>query len=323
MSDTSLASTVEIQIQKLNEEVIISNIQLVIDEIIIVIDASGKTFNRLLFENQQAKIARYFQIVFYSFYKLIIDKSMEVENVDKLLALLDRAGDKTINLAAGGGNWSAKEKQTQSDALSGVIMHCFSQRNDNDPARNRWITRFENILMQSSTEQTLYDFKVGLHPLHENGEDIDMETFSKIIKTLTSMANTFPGSTGYCILGVADTSSTADRHKEIYGKNYISYSSFKVTGINDEAEKYHGDTDKYFTKIVQFIKCQPISDRDRDNLSRNITTIRYFDKDIIILKIESDSKPSIYDGKYYVRHGSNIDEVQPENFAELFGRFQN
>ena len=50
-----------------NEEVVISNIQDVFDEIIKVVEASGKTFNRLLFDNQQAKIARYLQIVFYAF----------------------------------------------------------------------------------------------------------------------------------------------------------------------------------------------------------------------------------------------------------------
>ena len=40
------------------------------------------------------------------------------------------------------------------------------------------------------------------------------------------------------------------------------------------------------------------------------------------MKIESDSKPSVYGGKYFVRHGSNVDEVAPENFSELFARFK-
>lgn len=321
-SDSSLASSIELQIQKINGEILISNIQFVFDELIKVIHSSGKTFNGLLFANQQARIARYFQIVFYAFYHLMITENMQVSDLSGLIKMLDKAGDKVISLAQGGGNWSAKEKQTQTDALSGVINKCFVKRGENDPARNQWITKFENILIQSSTEQTLYDFKVGLHPLsHEDGE-LDLNTFSKIIKTLTSMANTLPGANGYCILGVADTIETANRHKEIYGKDYITYSSFKITGVNDEAEKYSGDIDKYFTKIVQLIKNQPISDRDKDNLSRNITSVKYFDRDCIILKIEADTIPSIYDGKYYVRHGSNIDEVKPENFGDLFARFQ-
>ena len=121
---------------------------------------------------------------------------------------------------------------------------------------------------------------------------------------------------------MADSKPTAERHKAIYGENYISYSSFHITGIEAEAVKFCVDIDKYFTKIVQLIKNEPISDRDKDNISRNITMIKYFDKNVVVMKIESDSKPSVYDGKYFVRHGSNVDEVSPENFSELFLRFQ-
>lgn len=252
---------------------------------------------------------------------MVVERKVII-NKDQLIELLSGAGDRTISLAAGGGNWSAKEKQTQSDALYGVINKCFEVSTIPDPARNQWVTRFENILMQSSTEQALYDFKVGLHALSESGDKLDKETFSKIIKTLTSMANTFPNSVGYCLLGVADNKPTADRHKEIYGEDYISYSSFYITGIGPEAHKFHGSIDKYFTKIVQLIKNEPITDRDKDNISRNITTVKYFDKDIIIMKIESDSKPSVYNSKYFVRHGSNIEEILPQNFGDLFARFK-
>lgn len=319
--DSSISSSIEIQIQKVNKEIVISNIQMIFDEIIKTVESSGKTFNSLLFENQQAKISRYFQIVFYAFYKLIVEENMEIIDWEKLTNRLDKAGDKTITLAAGGGNWSAKEKQTQSDALYGVIRDCFEKSKNKDPSKNQWVTRFENILMQSSTEQTLYDFKVGLHSLGDNGRKLNEETFSKVIKTLTSMANTFPESIGYCLLGVADNKETADRYKDLYASDFISYSSFYITGVESEANKYHEGIDKYFTKIVQLIKSQPISDRDKDYISRNISTVKYFEKDVIVLKVESDDKPSVYDGKYFVRHGSNVSEIQPENFGELFSRF--
>ncbi|WP_170181380.1 DUF262 domain-containing protein [Chlorobaculum thiosulfatiphilum] len=137
----SLASNLEIQIQKINEEIIISNVQFVFDTLIEVINSSGKNFNSLLFDNQQAKIGRYFQIVFLSFYQLLIDEGLKISDNKGLLSLLDKAGDKIITLAAGGGNWSAKEKQTQSDALCGVIRGKFIKSEVNDPARNQWITK--------------------------------------------------------------------------------------------------------------------------------------------------------------------------------------
>jgi hypothetical protein len=317
---SSIYSTVEIQIQKLNEERIIDNVQYTFDKLIEVITFSGKTFNSLLFDNQQPKIARYFQIVFLAFYQLLIDESLEIHDKKGLINLLDKAGDKTIRLAAGGGNWSAKEKQTQTDALCGVIRGKFAKTNANDPGRGQWITRFENILMQSSTEQTLYDFKVGLHAL-AGDEKFNQDLFSKIIKTLTAMANTLKNSTGYCLIGVADNKATSEKFTEKYGTSAISYSNFYVTGINGEANKYHGDVDKYFTKLTQLVRNEPINARDKDNILRNISIVNYFDKTVIILKIDSGDQPSVYGGKYYVRHGSNIEEVPPESFNLLFKRF--
>ncbi len=318
---TSLSQTLEFQIQKINEEKIIYSIQLVFDQLLDLINSSGKTFNSLLFANQQAKIARYFQIVFLSFYQMLIEEDLEIGNRKALLSLLDKAGDKIITLAAGGGNWSAKEKQTQIDALCGVLRGSFIKSTSNDPARGQWITRFENILMQSSTEQTLYDFKVGLHSL--SGDDkFNQELFSKIVKTMTAMANTFKNSVGYCLIGVSDNKRTSDKYEEVYGSSAISYSNFFVTGVNKEAEKFHGDIDKYFTKITQLISNEPVSQRDKDNILRNISIVDYFNKTVIILKIESGTEPSVYGSKYFVRHGSNIDEVLPENFNALFKRFQ-
>jgi hypothetical protein len=318
--ESSLENQLEIQIQKINEEVIADNVQFVFDTIIDIVNISNKNFNSLLFKNQQNRIPRYFQIVFLAFYELLIVEQLEIKDKDNLVKHLDKAGDRIIKLAAGGGNWSAKEKTTQIKALSGVLKDCFGKRIENDPARNQWITRFENLLMQSSTEQTLYDFKIGFHSL-QDGDNFNKELFSKVIKTLTAMANTLKNAVGYCIIGVADNKTTADKYKDTYQSDYVSYSNFFITGVDSEANKYHENTDKYFTKLSQLIKNEPISDRDKDNILRNLSIIKYFDKTVVIFKIESDSKPSIYDGKYYVRHGSNNDEVKPENFNELFKRF--
>ena len=298
-SESKLAGQVEIQIRKVNEEVIINNIQYVFDELIKIIEDSDRNFNSLLFNFKHQKIARYFQVVFLAFYKLLIDEQMEVVNRKGIVSHLDKAGDTTMKLPAGGSIWTAKDKKTKINSLYGVLMDCFEKSTQHDPSRNTWITRFENLLMQSSAEQTLYDFKIGLHALSENESNLNEETFSKVIKTLTAMANTLPNATGYCIIGVADKKSDADRFKQIYNSNYISYSSFFITGINSEAKTYYGDVDKYFTKITQLIKSQPLNDRDIDYLSRNITSIKYFDKEIVILKLESGNKPSLYGSKYY------------------------
>lgn len=321
LNETSLASQVDLQIQKINEEQVTTNIQYVFDKIITILTASSKTFGSLLFAKVPERAPRYFQIFYLAIYEMLIEEDMEVADMTTLVSLLDGAGDKLINLSQGGGNWSAKEKQNAVDSLAGVIRKCFAKDNSNDPGRNHWITRLENILMQSSTEQTLYDFKVGLHSLDKNNSNFDQKLFSKIIKTLTAMANTLPNSVGYCVLGIADKESSAAQFAKFYSSRPIKYANFHICGIDSEAEKNSKDVDTYFTKLTQLVKNEPISDRDKDYISRNISSVKYFDKTVVILKIESDSKPSIYGNQYFVRHGSNLDEVKPDSFAELFSRF--
>jgi len=73
--------------------------------------------------------------------------------------------------------------------------------------------------------------------------------------------------------------------------------------------------------LTQLISNEPISQRDKDNILRNIAIVDYFNKTVVILKIESGDEPSVYGEKYFVRHGSNIEEVAPANFGQLFKRF--
>lgn len=320
-TETSLASQVDLQIQKINEEQVTINIQYVFDKIIAILSASGKSFGSLLFAKVPERAPRYFQIFYLAIYDLLIDEDMEVSDMKTLISLLDGAGDKLINLSQGGGTWSAKEKQNAVDSFTGVLRKCFSKDNSNDPGKNHWITRLENILMQSSTEQTLYDFKVGLHSLDKNNGNFDQKLFSKIVKTLTAMANTLPNSVGYCVLGVADKDASAAQFEKFYLSKPIKYSNFYICGVDDEAIKHNKDVDGYFTKLTQLVKNEPISDRDKDYISRNISSVKYFDKTVVILKIESDSKPSIYGNQYFVRHGSNLEEVKPDSFSDLFSRF--
>jgi thioredoxin reductase len=95
-----------------------------------------------------------------------------------------------------------------------------------------------------------------------------------------------------------------------------------VTGVESEANMHHGDMDTYFSMIVNLIKSEPISERDRDFILRNIKNINYFDKSVIILTLQAGEEPSIYGNDYHVRHGSSVQKVEPTAFSELFRRFQ-
>lgn len=319
----TLASEVNIQIQKINEENLIENIQSVFDTLIEIISISGKTFNSLIFKEPQQKITRYFQIIFLTLYQIMIEENKMIKDKNKLAAALEQVGDKIIKLSAGGGNWSAKEKESQIEALSGYLKKHFKKNDIKDPTSKTWITRLENLITKSRTEQTLYDFKVGLHPLDGPETKDYKKCISKIVKTLTAMANTTPKCTGYCIVGIADNIQTAEKWSSVFNKKYIHVenSPFYITGVIEEANKHQNNFDTYFMNITKAISQEPISAEDRAYICENIQSISYYDKELIVLSLTSGSAPSIYNEEYFTRNGSSLVKVNNSDFIHLFKKF--
>ncbi|WP_139231766.1 RNA-binding domain-containing protein [Azotobacter beijerinckii] len=272
-----------------------------------------------MFSSPPARFPRFFQLYFIALYEMLFVDGKEVDSYAKLLKLIKHSGE-TIKLSEGGGNWSAAEKERGIAQISGILRKSFKKNGQIDPSKRHWISRFENILMNSTTEQTLYDFKMGFYDLKEDAK-FNSDLFNKAIKTLTAMANTHRGAVGYVIVGVCDKKASADAHKNHYDTGWIRFGSYFVNGIDKEAENHEKDTDTYFTKLTNLLKGQPISDRDKDFIGRNIFTIKYHNKTVLIISLSSGDEPSMYDGKYYTRFGSNLDEVKTQNMLEFIKRF--
>ncbi|MEI6442232.1 MAG: hypothetical protein WCO29_03680 [Nostocales cyanobacterium ELA583] len=83
----------------------------------------------------------------------MVEENSEVIDENLLISHLNKAGDKTIKLAAGGGNWSAKEKQTQSDAFCGVIQQIVIKPGTRTPPPT------PSSLAGRGLRCTLYDWK--------------------------------------------------------------------------------------------------------------------------------------------------------------------
>ncbi|SMG41644.1 GmrSD restriction endonuclease domain-containing protein [Paenibacillus aquistagni] len=290
------------------------------DELRKILNHSGQTFNRLLFEDAGPRLPRYFQILFLALYELLILESLVIANYRGLIELLNNMGSRNMNLGGGGGRWSAKERQSNIAAVAGIIRSVFVKKERRDPAIDSWITQFENILTQSFTEQSLYDFKQGFHRLGGDFE-FDEALFKKVILTLTAMANVGPNTVGYVIIGIADDHDATDRIETVYGTSAIKFNKFEITGVQGEASKYRNGLDGYFQYIIQKLSSMPISEADKNQISRNIKLISYYDKSVLIFQIESRNEPSLFDGKYHIRKGPNNEAIPPEEYPDLFRRF--
>lgn len=311
----------ENKIQKDSPEKIISQFIYVYDELRLILSKTTKQFNKLMFRDAGSSVPRYFQAVFLALFELLIQQNKKVKDYNILLEKLDNIGTH-INVGTGaGGVWTASGRTNSVNAVLGIIESAFAAREDSDPALSSWTTEFENILMQSHTEQSMYDFKQGYLRL-ELPAKFDEKAFSKYIKTATAIANIGPKTKGYLIIGVADKTSDSNRIKELHSAECVTYNGFDVFGIEHEANALSKSLDDYFSFIVAKIKVQPISEEFISNLTRNMRLVNYFGKSVFVFTIQSLSDPVIYDDKYYERNGHETVEIPVRELGNLFKRYQ-
>lgn len=290
----------------------------VFDVVKSILRKSNKKFNQLIFKDSNLdRIPRYFQIIYLALYELIINKNMKVKSLDNLVKSLDGIS-KNISLSQGGGSWSAEVRENNVNSIVGIIEKNFAT-NTEDPAMVKWSMELENILNQSTTEQSSFDFKLGFCKL-ESKQFID-KTLDKSIKTLTAMINRGKNSVGYLIVGVADKKDDAEAVKRLTGEAYIKVGHFFITGVNHDITMMETDDDRYFQKIIQKIEKQPIEEKYKSQITNNIKFLDYGGKMVIIMKLEEKGEPILYADKYFERSGANISEVKMQNASNLFKKF--
>ncbi|AWM32145.1 GmrSD restriction endonuclease domain-containing protein [Hymenobacter nivis] len=290
-----------------------------------VMEVANESFNSLVNKHTESRFSpKHFQTIFMALYELIaIDKKMVVSY--ELLVKKFREAGKIMRIASG--SYSGKNKNTNIAAVKGVFIESFRSResHEENPAEDNWTTRLENILVQSYTEQSLYDFKLGLHNLDEQGL-FNQESLEKIVKTLTAMANVGKKATGYIIIGVADNEKDASFCLQYYQEQGvrtqpIKFGNFCVTGVNGEVDKhYKSDHDKYMSLISSKVKNMPVESGFLHNNIR-IWSIKYFGKAIVIFRVNSADHPVTFDEGFYTRIDSNTVKVKSSEFNFLHKKF--
>lgn len=285
-----------------------------------ILKASGRKFNELLFGNNAAqRVPRYFQSVFLALWELLVNDQLVIRDYAKAAKSLEGSATH-IAVGGGGGRFSAADREKNVSVVRGLLSSAASKRVETDPALSSWTTEFENLLMQSYTEQALYDFKQGFVSL-DGRHAVDESTFEKVFKTLTAMANHGRAAVGYVIVGIADTLKAAERVKSLYGVSPVKYQNFLITGVDHEAALHPKGLDSYFLDVTQRLAAAPMSDWAKKQLGRDVRLLRYYDKSLLVFRIEAGGEPCSFNGKYYERQGASVAEVEQTQYVNLFRRF--
>ena len=317
--DALLIEKTTTEIEKRTPEKIQRNFLATLDQIQKTIDASGQPFNELLFGERGEGMARSFQVVFLAYYNLLC-RNKKICNYNAIANKLDGIGTRLLS-GISSDRWNARRREELIKAIEGVISEEFINAEGEDPTVDEWISKLENLLMQSKIEQQFYDFKIGLHDIQSN-PSFNQKCFSKIIKTLTAMANTQRQSTGYVIVGIADKEEDAKRFQAVFNSSPRIFNSFFITGVQEEIKAKYQNTDEYFSKVKDLIKKEPIEKDVQSAILRGIRLVNYYDKLLLVFKLSSTDKPIAYNNKFFERHATSVEELSDASeLMSLFARF--
>lgn len=324
LSDDSASSAryaeIENFVQKRSEDLVIIDFIRVLDQIKLTLARANETFAQFFFsEKQDNPVPRYFQTVFLALYELVVVKGLQINDKDAFVNGIRNSADH-INVQGGGGRWGADKRSKAVESAIGMYQKFFSPSTEMDPAKILWITQLQNLLSQSYTEQSAYDFKQGFFSLGDSSS-FDEASFTKILKTLVGIANLGRERMGYVLVGISETADTTARVEKLFNVTAKSFESFWITGIDHEAAALGKSADQLFQYVVDRVRKSDISEPLRSYIASNIKPVRYYDKTVYVFESKGMPEPSLFGNEYYVRTGAQLEKLEPANLSSLFKRY--
>ncbi|MGC4920388.1 MULTISPECIES: GmrSD restriction endonuclease domain-containing protein [Streptomyces] len=315
------------RIEIYGESKVRDDFSLVYEELRAVLDIAGDKFvKHVVGRSPGGRYPRYFQAVFLAFWELIIRDGMRVSSRSDAASKLHGIGTSRgpLNIPGGGGDWTAQDKRKNIDVVKGAIRSTFESDPGfrQDAARFGLASRLERILQNSVTEQSLFELKQGLLTLGARRE-FDEGSWDKILRSITAIANTGPDSTGYLVIGVADSEKDVQRILQLDGVEPVKSRSsrFDIVGIGREADA-RGETLKtYFDWVSDKLAGSELADDLKSRVAGGISLVDYHDRAVILIEITPSHEPSFYKNVMYERSGSGVKVVEQHDYMRLFQRF--
>lgn len=321
MTSKTRFEAIDQAVKRRSVELVDLDYQRVHDALILLLSQAQTNFSGLIFPtgNGGNPVPRYFQVIFLALHDLIIKKSMVISDSAGLIARLKDCG-KNIQVQDGG-RWGADNRSRMIDSTIGWMQGFFENDQNPDPAKVHWITKLQNLLTNSITEQAAYDFKQGFYTLNPN-PSFDENSFDKIMETCAAIANIGKGHKGYVLVGVAETEKTAARVFEVFGSRALSYNGFHITGVDHEANFTGKNLDQMFQDISDKVGRSGLSEPLRSYVYNHLKCVRYYDKTVFVFEVEGQDSPSHWNGKWVERQGAQVKDIPADKLGALFDRFR-
>lgn len=322
----TLENRVADRIDAYGRESIEDDFFIVYDELRAVLEAAGEKFVHLVVgRSPGGRYPRYFQAAFLAFWELIVRDGMRVSNRTEVARMLRNIGSAKgqLNIPGGGGGWTAEDKRKNVNAVKGAIQDGFERAPGQvqDASRFGLASHLEKILANSVTEQSLCELKQGLLNLTKGSRVFDGQSWEKILRSVTAIANHGPDVKGYLILGVADAQDAAKRVLALDDVKASTYRGFEVVGIERESVIRGESLKKYFDWISDKLAGSNLQENLRSQVISSISLVDYHGRAVVIMKVGCPEGPFFYEGEIYERRGSGTVAVPREDWRRIYRKF--
>ncbi|NIC26539.1 GmrSD restriction endonuclease domain-containing protein [Serratia plymuthica] len=249
---------------------------------------------------------RYYQAVFLAVYELMINDNMQLDDKEGFYQQLSESVQRSM-VQTEGGRWAASARQKSVEDLKALITRYFKP-SAKAYVNHAWVTLIRTILNNSRTEQPSYDFKQGLFNLSGNHE-FDEECFRNIVQTCVAINNLGKKASGYILVGISETTATAERIRGIYGVTPLEFNGFFINGLDHEAVIHSGNIDNYFLFIKQKIQNYNFTAALKQQVLKDIELCSYYGMHVLKIEIKSIGQVCHFEDKFYIRQGSSTEMV--------------
>jgi hypothetical protein len=317
---TEAATGINIAIDTYGREQLEADFFRVYDEIRSALRQRDLRFSSLIGLTGGGRAPRYFHVVFMAIYDLINGSRMRVKDYPLLASRLEGMAEGPLQIPGGGGDWRKDAKRQSIDAVKGVLREAFEEAPEGeDLGRYGRASLLETLLGNAIVEQQSFDCKQGFLSLSDE-RTFDEESFTKICRTLTAMANGGPGQVGYIAVGIADDVDDAERVAELDGVQALTYRGFFIVGVEREAALVGQSLNNYWSSLVQRLK-NGLPDEIKSSVGSESRFVNYNSLPVALLKVEGGQRPVFFENELWVREGSDTVKVGQDRYHEVFARF--
>lgn len=307
--ENSYCQKVEQLIKQKNSSYYFSKFLNVFDCIKNIFESTDTTFTDVLFEKRKiSNKLKLFTSLFIAVYE-IMENGEILDDPAKVICSLKLAGDTDkLKSITKNKTWNKFERDKTINFFKEKLPTVYPTQNENFREDSKDLVAHLCASAATETETTMLEFKIST--LNFKNGNIRKNVIDSIVQTFTAINNLKSNKTGFIVIGVADSESSAIDYDKCFSSGYSTNGGYWITGLKNEIDKFcDGDNDRYLRNFKDKIYKQPVSTVNKEHLINNTFFMHYRRRLLLVIKCDYRGILYRYDDSFCLRHSCNTDKV--------------